>query len=71
MSWRSSRYGGHILQAPPGAVTSLDVINAVNPIPRIHHSSLGKPEHELAPCRLHRQFDAAYAQIKQTIADVA
>ncbi|GGM53213.1 transcriptional regulator [Deinococcus arenae] len=61
------KYGGYLLQAPPGAVTLLEVINAVDPIPRIHHCPLGKPEHELALCPLHRQLDAAYAQIEQTL----
>lgn len=61
------KYGGYLLTSPPSAVTLLDVINAVDPIPRIHHCPLGKPEHELALCPLHRQLDAAYAQIEQTL----
>ena len=59
--------GGYRLRRPPGDIPVLEVVNAVDPLPRIRHCPLGKPEHERALCPLHRQLDEAYAQIEATL----
>ncbi|MGD9692950.1 MAG: Rrf2 family transcriptional regulator [Phycisphaerales bacterium] len=53
-------HGGFSLARPPRDISILDVINAVDPIPRIERCPLGNPDHsELCP--LHRRLDDALA----------
>ena len=61
------KYGGYLLARPAGEMTLLDVVNAVDPLPRIRRCPLGKPEHAAARCPLHRQMDAAYAQMEAAL----
>jgi Rrf2 family protein len=57
--------GGFVLARSAAAVTILDVVNAVDPIRRIHRCPLDKPDHaEL--CSLHRNLDDALAHVEST-----
>jgi Rrf2 family protein len=56
--------GGFSLARPPDKITMLDVVNAVDPIPRIKKCPLGNPSH-LQLCPLHRRLDDAIAMIEQ------
>ena len=60
--------GGFLLARPASKVPVLDVVNAVDPIRRIHSCPLGLAEHERALCPLHRTLDRAYAEIERSFA---
>ncbi len=57
--------GGFVLSRPPREITILDVVNAVDPIHRVHTCPLGNPDHTQL-CGLHRRLDDALAHIEQT-----
>lgn len=59
--------GGYRLTRSPQDIALLDVVNAVDPLPRIRHCPLGRPEHAQVLCPLHRQLDDTYAQIETTL----
>ncbi|WP_414657836.1 Rrf2 family transcriptional regulator [Deinococcus sp. VB343] len=61
------KHGGYRLSRPADEISVLEVVNAVDPLPRIRHCPLGRPEHEQALCPLHRQLDDTYAQIERTL----
>lgn len=50
--------GGFTLARPPGQITMLDVVNAVDEIPRIRECPLGNPAH-VKLCPLHQRIDRA------------
>jgi len=56
--------GGFSLARPPEAITMLDVVNAVDGIPRIRKCPLGNPAH-LKLCPLHQRIDDAFDQIEK------
>jgi Rrf2 family transcriptional regulator, nitric oxide-sensitive transcriptional repressor len=56
--------GGFSLSRPPGKISMLDVVNAVDPIRRIRTCPLGNPAH-LHLCPLHRRLDDAIATIEK------
>ena len=56
--------GGFTLSRSAAKISMLDVINAVDPIPRIRKCPLGNPAH-LQLCPLHRRLDNAIAMIEQ------
>jgi Rrf2 family protein len=56
--------GGFSLTRPSADMTVLDVVNAVDPIKRIHTCPLGLKQHGEKLCPLHRQLDEAAAQIE-------
>lgn len=58
--------GGYRLCRPAHETSVLDVISAVDPLPRIHHCPLNRPEHARQLCPLHQQLDDTYAQIEAT-----
>lgn len=59
--------GGHTLARAAETITLLDIINAIEPIERVHQCPLKKPEHaELCP--LHASIDLAAKQIEDTLA---
>ncbi|MBL8762753.1 MAG: Rrf2 family transcriptional regulator [Phycisphaerae bacterium] len=56
--------GGFALGRSPGRISMLDVVNAVDPIPRIKKCPLGNPAH-IQLCPLHRRLDDAIATIER------
>jgi Rrf2 family protein len=58
--------GGFVLARPAGKITVLDVMNAVDPIERIHSCPLKLKAHERGLCLLHRKLDDALALIETT-----
>lgn len=56
--------GGFSLARPSNKITMLDVVNAVDPIPRIKKCPLGNPAH-VELCPLHRRLDDAIATIER------
>lgn len=53
--------GGFTLARAPARLTLLEVVNAVDPIPRIHACPLGLEGHREQLCALHRRLDQAMA----------
>lgn len=66
---RSGPGGGYKLAAEAGAITILDVVNAVAPLDRIRHCPLGLPSHTRL-CPLHQELDQAYAATEAAFARV-
>lgn len=67
--------GGVALAKKPSELTILDVVNAVEPIVRIHHCPLGLKSHGVNLCPLHKKMDQALATVETafqstTLADV-
>lgn len=60
--------GGFMLSRDPGAVTILDVVNAVDPIQRIESCPLKLRSHGIRLCPLHRKLDAAMATVEKAFA---
>lgn len=56
--------GGFTLSRSAAKISMLDVVNAVDPIPRIRKCPLGNPAH-IQLCPLHRRLDNAIAMIEQ------
>lgn len=56
--------GGVTLIKPPGDVSILDVVNAVEPIGRITHCPLGLKSHGRRLCPLHRRMDNSLASME-------
>jgi len=59
--------GGFLLARSIDRINLLDVVNAVEPVPRITKCPLGKPAH-LQLCPLHRRLDAAAAGVENAFA---
>jgi Rrf2 family transcriptional regulator, nitric oxide-sensitive transcriptional repressor len=69
------KHGGFTLARQPADVTILDIVNAVDPLRRIHSCPLQLKSHGLRLCALHRHLDAALAMVESafasaTLADV-
>ncbi|MFO0856153.1 MAG: Rrf2 family transcriptional regulator [Phycisphaerales bacterium] len=62
--------GGFSLAREPDAISILDVVNAVDPIQRIHKCPLGKPDH-IALCPLHSRLNAALGRIEKEFAETS
>jgi Rrf2 family protein len=67
--------GGIMLVKTPEELTILEVVNAVDPIRRIHECPLGLAAHGIRLCPLHKRLDAALASVeeafrKTTLAEV-
>jgi len=60
--------GGFVLSRPASKITILDVVNAVDPVPRIRKCPLGLKEHKSQLCPLHAQLDAAAAHVEEAFA---
>lgn len=61
--------GGFELSRPATEITILDVVNAVDPVPRIMQCPLGLKEHAHQLCPLHKQLDSAAAMVEAVFAD--
>lgn len=61
-------HGGFTLSRQPEEITILEVVNAVDSIPRIRECPLGLKTHGKKLCSLHRRLDDASALIEQTFA---
>ncbi len=57
VSAQRGRRGGFSLAKSPEVLTILEVVNAVDPIQRIHECPLGIVDHGTALCPLHRRID--------------
>jgi Rrf2 family nitric oxide-sensitive transcriptional repressor len=67
--------GGFRLSRPATKITLLDVVNAVEPLPRIKGCPLGLKSHAHTLCAVHARLDEAMAQVEEvlsssTIADL-
>jgi Rrf2 family protein len=61
--------GGYVLVRSPDELTLLDVINAVEPVQRIHSCPLKISTHGKTLCPLHRHLDDTLAAIEKAFAD--
>jgi Rrf2 family protein len=61
--------GGFVLLRPPGQLTILEVVNAVDPIQRIRTCPLGLELHGANLCALHKRLDDATAIIEKAFRD--
>ncbi len=61
--------GGYRLRRKPEELSILDVVSAVEPIPRIRHCPLGLKSHTHL-CPLHRELDEACAATERAFARV-
>lgn len=57
--------GGFVLKRPADKITILDVVNAVDTVPRVKSCPLGLKEHRHQLCPLHKQLDEAGACIER------
>jgi len=57
--------GGFVLSRPAREITILDVVNSVDPVPRIWQCPLGLKEHKHQLCPLHKQLDRAAEMIEK------
>lgn len=58
-------HGGFVLTSSPSDLTILDVVNAVEPMQRLHECPLGIQSHGSNLCALHRRLDKAMATIEE------
>lgn len=58
-------HGGFTITKPLTKLTMLDIVNAVDPMVRIHECPLGNKAHEKNLCPLHRTMDATMAQAEE------
>jgi Rrf2 family transcriptional regulator, nitric oxide-sensitive transcriptional repressor len=61
--------GGFALARAPEEMTILEIVEAVDPLPRIRSCPLKIKEHETTLCALHRRLDEATAQVEKTFRD--
>lgn len=63
--------GGFVLAMSPAKITVLAVVNAVDPLQRIHHCPLGIGTHGANLCPLHRRLDEAAAIVERSFSETA
>lgn len=57
--------GGFALTRSAAELTVYEIVQAVDPVARITHCPLHRPEHENHLCALHRRLDDAAAQVER------
>ncbi len=62
-------HGGYALVRDPALLSVLDIINCVDPMPRIHACPLGPGRHHDELCALHRLLDGATAEAERRFAE--
>jgi Rrf2 family protein len=62
------RTGGFAMARSASKTTVLEVVNAVDPIERIHECPLDLAEHEDCLCGLHQRLDDAIAKVESAFA---
>lgn len=60
--------GGFRLRHLPDQITLLDIVNAVDPIPRIKGCPLGLKTHSQTLCPVHARLDEAMAKCEEVLA---
>tara|TARA_R110002110_G_scaffold223449_1_gene437349 strand:- start:690 stop:1148 length:459 start_codon:yes stop_codon:yes gene_type:complete len=63
-------HGGFTITKPLTGLTMLDIVNAVDPMLRIHECPLGNKTHEKNLCPLHQNMDAAMEQAEEAFRKV-
>ncbi len=68
---RSQRglHGGFTIDRDPRELTILEVVNAVDPLPRITTCPLGLPSHGADLCPMHRRLDDAVAMVQKAFGE--
>jgi len=61
--------GGFRLSRDPVAISLLQVINAVDPLQRIHSCPLKLKAHKSQLCPVHAKLDATLAEVEKTLAN--
>jgi len=65
LSAQRGSHGGFTLERDPATLSVLEVINAIDPIERIHTCPLGLEAHGVNLCPMHRRIDDAMASIEE------
>ncbi len=65
------KHGGFTLAKPANRLTILDVLNAVDPLPRIRSCPLHLKTHSRQLCPLHRRLDDAIGSVERAFAETA
>ncbi len=65
VSAQRGKSGGFALARPVGEISVLDVVNAVDPLRRIHSCPLNLERHKQRLCPLHRKLDSAVAAMEK------
>jgi len=63
------RNGGFQLARPAAEISMLAVVNAVEPIARIHTCPLGLRQHGVKLCPLHKRLDHAFELVEKAFAE--
>jgi len=61
-------HGGFILARPADQISVLDVISAVDPLPRVRLCPLHIDGHAVHLCSLHKRLDQAFARVEDAFA---
>jgi Rrf2 family transcriptional regulator, nitric oxide-sensitive transcriptional repressor len=61
-------HGGFVLARPPEQISVLDVIAAVDPLPRVRACPLNIDGHSIHLCALHKRIDQAFAHVEEAFA---
>ncbi|HVT82983.1 MAG TPA: Rrf2 family transcriptional regulator [Phycisphaerae bacterium] len=61
-------HGGFVLARPPEQISVLDVITAVDPLPRVRMCPLCLEGHSINLCSLHKRIDQAFARVEDAFA---